>query len=181
MLQSLVEVLSTNHRARTMFRKVGGFVYVTSLLVAMEGSLDSTPRGVWAKADSSLISGLLRATLHTLTTAMHDEPANARFFTREVQYDKLAEALRLLGCFGQSRQLLPVPATLAMDPENPDIATVSVQTSTPSPQMSGSGQCDDWFRVMDGSPDALWSGQLCRCAHLLHCLYLMATDNFEKW
>jgi len=29
-------VLRESHRTRTVFRKVGGFVYVTSLLVAME-------------------------------------------------------------------------------------------------------------------------------------------------
>ena len=46
-LQSLLSVLRESHRTRTVFRKVGGFVYVMSVLVSMEGCLAEPPKSPW--------------------------------------------------------------------------------------------------------------------------------------
>jgi len=46
-LQSLLHVLKESHRTRTVFRKVGGFVYVMSVLVSMEGCLAEPPKPSW--------------------------------------------------------------------------------------------------------------------------------------
>jgi len=46
-LQSLLHVLKESHRTRTVFRKVGGFVYVMSVLVSMEGCLAEPPKPPW--------------------------------------------------------------------------------------------------------------------------------------
>ena len=46
-LQSLLNVLRESHRTRTLFRKVGGFVYVMSVLVSMEGCLADPPKAPW--------------------------------------------------------------------------------------------------------------------------------------
>ena len=45
--QSLLNVLRESHRTRTVFRKVGGFVYVMSVLVSMEGCLANPPKSPW--------------------------------------------------------------------------------------------------------------------------------------
>ena len=45
--QSLLIVLRESHRTRTVFRKVGGFVYVMSVLVSMEGCLADPPKQPW--------------------------------------------------------------------------------------------------------------------------------------
>ena len=47
--QSLLNVLRESHRTRTVFRKVGGFVYVMSVLVIMEGCLAHPPKQPWDK------------------------------------------------------------------------------------------------------------------------------------
>ena len=47
--QSLLNVLRESHRTRTVFRKVGGFVYVMSVLVSMEGCLAEPPKPPWDK------------------------------------------------------------------------------------------------------------------------------------
>ena len=47
--QSLLHVLRESHRTRTVFRKVGGFVYVMSVLVSMEGCLADPPKPPWDK------------------------------------------------------------------------------------------------------------------------------------
>jgi len=46
-LQSLLNVLRESHRTRNVFRKVGGFVYVMSVLVSMEGCLCDPPKVPW--------------------------------------------------------------------------------------------------------------------------------------
>lgn len=47
LLQSLLQVLKESHKTRTAFRKVGGFVYVMSVLVSMEGALADEPKAPW--------------------------------------------------------------------------------------------------------------------------------------
>ncbi|KAG9480633.1 hypothetical protein GDO78_012215 [Eleutherodactylus coqui] len=106
-LRALLIVLRESHRTRTVFRKVGGFVYVTSLLVAMEKSLSSPPRNGWEKVNQNQVFELLYTVFCTLTAAMRYEPANSHFFKTEIQYEKLADAIRLLGCFAECRKIRP--------------------------------------------------------------------------
>ena len=101
-LQCVVATLRESHRCRTVFRRVGGFVYVMSVLVGLEGALDGSnappPRPALA---------LLHHTIATLAAAMRYEPANAKFFAEEVAGSGLAEAVRLLGCFSSHNTLQP--------------------------------------------------------------------------
>ncbi|XP_077131917.1 WD repeat and FYVE domain-containing protein 3 isoform X2 [Ranitomeya variabilis] len=106
-LRALLIVLRESHRTRTVFRKVGGFVYVTSLLVAMEKSLGCPPRNGWEKVNQNQVFELLHTVFCTLTAAMRYEPANSHFFRTEIQYEKLADAIRLLGCFAECRKIKP--------------------------------------------------------------------------
>ncbi|ESO89055.1 hypothetical protein LOTGIDRAFT_154132 [Lottia gigantea] len=98
-LKSLLNVLRESHRTRTVFRRVGGFVYVMSVLVSMEGCLAEPPKSPWDSVPRKDILQMLRTVFSTLTVAMRYEPANAKFFASEVRYDSLTEAVRLLGCF----------------------------------------------------------------------------------
>lgn len=82
-LKSLLGCLRESHRTRTVFRKVGGFVYVTSVLVSLEGKLCEGE-----KMNKELIT-LLYVVFHTISTAMRFEPANAKFFFHEVIILKL--------------------------------------------------------------------------------------------
>ncbi|KAK7508020.1 hypothetical protein BaRGS_00000985, partial [Batillaria attramentaria] len=98
-LKSLLNVLRESHRTRTVFRKVGGFVYVMSVLVSMEGALEDPPKSPWNSVQRKDVLQMLHTVFSTLTVAMRYEPANAKFFSTEVRYDSLTEAVRLLGCF----------------------------------------------------------------------------------
>ncbi|CAI9723395.1 repeat and FYVE domain-containing 3-like isoform X2 [Octopus vulgaris] len=106
-LKSLLNVLRESHRTRTVFRKVGGFVYVMSVLVSMEGCLSEPPKSPWHTVDREEILTMLKTVFSTLTVAMRYEPANAKFFSTEVRYDSLTEAARLLGCFSNTIDILP--------------------------------------------------------------------------
>nr|XP_022905895.1 WD repeat and FYVE domain-containing protein 3-like [Onthophagus taurus] len=91
-LKALLQCLKESHRTRTVFRKVNGFVYVTSVLISLEGKLSKY------EPDPDILN-LLQLVFYTISTAMRFEPANAKFFHHEICMTSLCDTLRLLGCF----------------------------------------------------------------------------------
>lgn len=85
-MQSLLSCLRESHRTRTVFRKVGGFVYVMSVLVSMEGCLSDNPQTPWDVIPKEEIFELLHMVFSSITVAMRFEPANAKFFHQEVLF-----------------------------------------------------------------------------------------------
>lgn len=108
--------------------QVSGFVYVTSVLVSLEGKLKSDEL-----MDRDMLQ-LIHIVFYTISTAMRFEPANAKFFHHEVSTTKfqiqltylvashvfnttnlsyflqicmttLYETIRLLGCFTEDVEL----------------------------------------------------------------------------
>lgn len=155
--QALLLVLRESHRTRTVFRKVGGFVYVTSLLVAMERSLCSPPKNGWEKVNQNQVFELLHTVFCTLTAAMRYEPANSHFFKTEIQYEKLADAVRLLGCFSDLRKISP----LNVFPSNTQLFQRLLD--------------DDLISLDSVSPT------LRHCSKLFIYLYKVATDSFDRY
>ena len=101
-----------------MFRRVGGFVYLMSVLVGMEGSLAVPSPSTWAAADRRAVFSLLHQTFATFATAMRYEPANAKFFYQEIAQASLAQALKMLGCFSSEsglRHLIKPPDQELLD------------------------------------------------------------------
>ena len=95
----VVSILRQNHRCRSMFRRVAGFVYTVSILVQLEGALSDQPKEPWNTVKTTDILVLVRLIFSTLTIVMRYEPANARHFAVEVKYSNLSKAVRQLGCF----------------------------------------------------------------------------------
>lgn len=102
-LRALLGCLRDSHRTRTNFRKVGGFVYVTSVFVSLDGQLDGKTEEKLSKPNDQL--QLLYIACQTLATAMRFEPANAKFFQQEISSTSLCDTLRLLGCFSMKTTL----------------------------------------------------------------------------
>ncbi|KAH7637627.1 ph domain associated with beige/beach domain containing protein [Dermatophagoides farinae] len=100
-LKSLLIVLSENHRVRALFRKIGGFVSVISVIVYMENYLIEIPSSSIHSFDSRQIWNLLRFVFAMLTTAMRFEPANSKYFAQEICSPSFTDSLRLLGCFDE--------------------------------------------------------------------------------
>ncbi|XP_041447245.1 WD repeat and FYVE domain-containing protein 3 isoform X2 [Xenopus laevis] len=155
-LRALLIVLRESHRTRTVFRKVGGFVYVTSLLVAMEKALGCPPRNGWEKVNDNQVFELLHTVFCTLTAAMRYEPANSNFFKTEIQYEKLADAIRLLGCFFESRKIRP-------------------SNILPSNNQPFHSLLEDDIAQMD-----FLCPMLKHCSKLFVYLYKVATDSFDS-
>ncbi|XP_038062031.1 WD repeat and FYVE domain-containing protein 3-like isoform X2 [Patiria miniata] len=161
-LQSLLNVLRDSHRSRTVFRKVGGFVYVTTVLVAMEASLSDSLREPWDTAPKDQVFTLLHVVFQTLAAAMRQEPANAKFFASEIRYETLTEEIRRLGCFSDVTELLP-------------------QAHCPAVSNDGSSNTEPFHNLFDigGNPDHISDGLRSSCL-LLRCLYDTAIDAFSS-
>lgn len=155
-LRALLSVLRESHRSRTVFRKVGGFVYITSLLVAMERSLSSPPKNGWEKVNQNQVFELLHTVFCTLTAAMRYEPANSHFFKTEIQYEKLADAVRFLGCFSDLRKINPM--------------NVFPSNTQPFQRLLE----EDMISIDSVSPT------LQHCSKLFIYLYKVATDTFDR-
>ncbi|XP_054466267.1 WD repeat and FYVE domain-containing protein 3 [Anoplopoma fimbria] len=159
-LRALLAVLRESHRTRTVFRKVGGFVYLTSLLVAMERSLCQPPRHGWERVNQNQVFELLHTVICTLTAAMRYEPANSHFFRTEIQYEKLADAVRLLGCFSDTKKLGPT----AVFPSNAQPFQRLLEDEAAPGGCAGDSVCPT----------------LKHCSKLFIYLYKMATDSFDS-
>lgn len=132
-------------------------MYVTSLLVAMERSLCSPPKNGWEKVNQNQVFELLHTVFSTLTAAMRYEPANSHFFKTEIQYEKLADAVRLLGCFSDLRKINP----LNVFPSNSQLFQRLLE--------------DDQISLDSVSP------MLRHCSKLFIYLYKVATDSFDRY
>uniref|UniRef100_A0A1A8RM48 WD repeat and FYVE domain containing 3 n=1 Tax=Nothobranchius rachovii TaxID=451742 RepID=A0A1A8RM48_9TELE len=159
-LRALLAVLRESHRTRTVFRKVGGFVYITSLLVAMERSLCQPPQHGWERVNQNQVFELLHTVFCTLTAAMRYEPANSHFFRTEIQYEKLADAIRLLGCFSDTKKLGPT----GVFPSNAQPFQRLLEDEAAPGGCAGDSVCPT----------------LNHCSKLFIYLYKMATDSFDS-
>ena len=116
-LKSLLTCLRESHRTRTMFRKVGAFVYVMSALVSMDGCLaEKEEETSWTSLPVHQILRLLHLVFNTLCVAMRYEPANAKFFQQEIcGPSSLCDTVRLLGCFDRERNFDSHPPPVNSD------------------------------------------------------------------
>ncbi|KFO33980.1 WD repeat- and FYVE domain-containing protein 4 [Fukomys damarensis] len=99
LLQSLLRILETP-KGRAAFRVSSGFPGLLSLLSDLEGSLHEPPLQAWGAVSRSQTLELLLHTLCALSAALHLDPVNSDFFQRHGLFEKLAEDLSSLGCFG---------------------------------------------------------------------------------
>ncbi|XP_049867714.1 WD repeat and FYVE domain-containing protein 3 isoform X4 [Pectinophora gossypiella] len=98
-LKALLACLRDSHRTRTIFRKVSGFVYVTSVLISLEGKLAGDQL-----MERDMLQ-LIHIVFYTISTAMRFEPANAKFFHHEICMTTLCDTIRRLGCFSADIEL----------------------------------------------------------------------------
>ncbi|XP_025736364.1 WD repeat- and FYVE domain-containing protein 4 isoform X2 [Callorhinus ursinus] len=103
LLQSLLRILETP-KGRAAFRVSSGFNGLLSLLSDLEGSLQEPPLQAWRMVSPSQTLDLVLHTLRALSAALHLDPVNSDFFKRNGLFEKLAEDLCLLGCFGAQEE-----------------------------------------------------------------------------
>ncbi|KRX23997.1 WD repeat and FYVE domain-containing protein 3 [Trichinella nelsoni] len=108
-LQFLSFVLRESHRVRMAFRRVGGYVYLLSLILNMGGTFKNLKKD-FQQSDSFFENfAYLRNIFKVLTMSMRFEPSNAMFFQNEVKFNSLTDSLHLLGCFSEKRSFSVIP------------------------------------------------------------------------
>ncbi|XP_029419907.1 WD repeat- and FYVE domain-containing protein 4 isoform X2 [Nannospalax galili] len=99
LLKSLLRILETP-KGRAAFRVSSGFNGLLSLLSDLEGSLQVPATSMWSAVSPRQTLELVLHTLCVVSAALHLDPVNGHFFRRNGLFEKLAEDLCLLGCFG---------------------------------------------------------------------------------
>ncbi|EUB60449.1 WD repeat and FYVE domain-containing protein 3 [Echinococcus granulosus] len=127
-LRLLCNVLRDSHRCRTIFRKCNGSVRIIHQLVLLNGCLLpddelETALGVDRKRQLTL---LIKGVIAVLTIAMKFEPASAKHFVVELQFESLEQALRLLGCFNKETVIYTAPTSAG----SPNCQSASFDDST---------------------------------------------------
>ncbi|KAM7072689.1 WD repeat- and FYVE domain-containing protein 4 isoform 1-T3 [Molossus nigricans] len=132
LLKSLLRILETP-KGRAAFRVSSGFNGLLSLLSDLEGSLQEPPLPLWGAVAPSQTLDLVRHTLGAVSAALHLDPVNGYFFRRNGLFEKLAEDLGLLGCFGAPEEEgAPLPSW-EITKARPFADLVSVAFSSASP------------------------------------------------
>ncbi len=163
-LHVVIACLRESHRTRAVFRRVGGFIYIISVLVSLEGSL--ADRDVEKERK---VFALLRGVFTCLTTGMRYEPANAKYFRVEMNCgSSMVETIKLLGCFSNEDRPQLLPACKRPKAECrkafQEIFTIDVTT-------------EDLKRVVDSRPVPQRMVSACL---VFRMLYDMAVDNYDK-
>ncbi|XP_076980769.1 WD repeat- and FYVE domain-containing protein 4 isoform X3 [Tamandua tetradactyla] len=99
LLKSLLRILETP-KGRAAFRVSSGFNGLLSLLSDLEGSLQEPPPRMCGAISPSHALDLTFHTLCAMSAALYLDPINSDFFRRKGLFEKLAEDICLLGCFG---------------------------------------------------------------------------------
>ncbi|XP_037659974.1 WD repeat- and FYVE domain-containing protein 4 [Choloepus didactylus] len=103
LLKSLLRTLETP-KSRAAFRVSSGFTGLLSLLSDLEGSLQEPPLQMSGAVSPSQALDLTFHTLCAVSAALHLDPVNSDFFRRNGLFEKLAEDICLLGCFGAPKE-----------------------------------------------------------------------------
>ncbi|NXU70715.1 WDFY4 protein, partial [Oreotrochilus melanogaster] len=99
LLKSLLRILESP-KSHSAFRTCSGFHGLLSLLSDMEGALQDPPSGLWSAVGQNCILELVFYILKGITAALHLDFVNSNFFQRNGLFEKMAEDLGSLGCFG---------------------------------------------------------------------------------
>lgn len=99
LFQSLLRILETP-KGHAAFRVSSGFNGLLSLLSDLEGSLQVPVVPTWSSVSLIQTLELVLHTLCVVSAALHLDPVNGHFFRTNGLFEKLAEDLCLLGCFG---------------------------------------------------------------------------------
>lgn len=103
LFQSLLRILETP-KGHAAFRVSSGFNGLLSLLSDLEGSLQVPVVSTWGSVSHSQTLELVLHTLCVVSAALHLDPVNGHFFRTNGLFEKLAEDLCLLGCFGAAEE-----------------------------------------------------------------------------
>ncbi|VDM30874.1 unnamed protein product [Hydatigera taeniaeformis] len=140
-LRLLCNVLRDSHRCRTIFRKCNGSVRIIHQLVLLNGCLlpSDEAEAILGMDKKCQLTLLIKGVIAVLTIAMKFEPASAKHFVVELQFESLEQALRLLGCFNKETAIFSAPTSSVLpkcQPSSLDDSTVTSNSGDAAGEIS---------------------------------------------
>nr|CAB3264215.1 neurobeachin-like protein 1 [Phallusia mammillata] len=157
-LKCLCKVISKSSEASVLFQAAGGFINLISVIVGLEGCLQSPSNEYWLN-HSQQIYDLFEIVFHTLAVGLRLQ-SNKQYFKHEVRFQSLLSSLSGLGCFS-SKVMVNVTSTT-----DPDV--------TKSPSCMSLALPDISFQHPQEEKHSY-----CKILGIFHHLYLLATDTFK--
>ncbi|CAJ0587641.1 unnamed protein product, partial [Mesorhabditis spiculigera] len=171
LLKCVLGVLRESHKVRVLFRRVGGYLALISMLLGLEGIFTgkSQENSDSEKVSTSEYLDFLHLIFKVLTLSMRFEPSNARYFFQEVKWDSITTVLRLTGAFG--------PNTVVETNE-------TIWNTNGSELKDEMNLCHSVFQMdeniqLGSIPEKMPTPIFFAC-YIIRLLFNMALDNYEK-
>ncbi|CAI2350201.1 unnamed protein product [Caenorhabditis sp. 36 PRJEB53466] len=171
LLKALLGVVRESHKVRIQFRKSGGFVALSALLLGLEKRFQDV-----AAADGKIpreqceMLEFIHIIFKVFTLSMRFEPSNAKYFSSEITWNSITSLLRLTSIFTENTQI---------SIEEPEWKSLN------SAEICGElAACHEVFRLDDnieagnvprGMPFNVYFG-----CYVIRLIFNMALDNYEK-
>lgn len=158
-----LEVLKTIHRifkahqsTRDIFRRVGGYVSLVSMIVALEGAFEK-PERFFNDTMNDLVSvrikivAVLQTIFSVLAQSMHNHEGNKNYFMKDVGYVSLENAITLTGALNKDcipNQVFGILFAFAIDDES--IYDLFIDNNTPNDNIDNATTMTmDYFRRIE--------------------------------
>ncbi|GAN06509.1 beige/BEACH domain-containing protein [Mucor ambiguus] len=123
-LKTIKRIFKAHKSTRDIFRKVGGYVSLVSMIVALEGAFEEPER--FENQESletvqSKIIDVIQTIFSVLAESMHDYDVNKKYFLTNVGYASLENAITLTGALREGcipHQIFGTLFAFAMDDES---------------------------------------------------------------
>jgi hypothetical protein len=102
-LKTINRIFKAHQSTRDIFRKVGGYVSLVSMIVALEGAFENPKRFFNSETVQDLetvrnkIVAVLQTIFQVLAQSMHNHEVNKNYFMKDVGYGSLENAITLTG------------------------------------------------------------------------------------
>lgn len=122
-LKTIKRIFKAHQSTRDIFRRVGGYVSLVSMIVALEGAFDEPQRFFNTHITNlesvrSKITDVIQTIFSVLAESMHNHHVNKKYFLKDVGYESLENAITLTGALnkdGIPRQVFGVLFAFAID------------------------------------------------------------------
>uniref|UniRef100_A0A1I7TDI9 WD repeat and FYVE domain-containing protein 3 n=1 Tax=Caenorhabditis tropicalis TaxID=1561998 RepID=A0A1I7TDI9_9PELO len=172
LLKALLGVVRESHKVRIQFRKAGGFLALSALLLCLEKRFSNVKPDLDGKIPKEQCQMLefIHIIFKVFTLSMRFEPSNAKYFATEITWDSITSLLRLTSIFNES-------TVISIDgPEWKSLTHADLASEIAA--------CHEVFRLDDnieagnvpkGMPFSIYFG-----CYICRLIFNMALDNYEK-
>lgn len=105
-LKTIKRIFKAHQSTRDIFRRVGGYVSLVSMIVALEGAFEEPERFFNTHTTNlesvrSKIIAVIQTIFSVLAESMHNHQVNKKYFLKDVSYGSLENAITLTGALNK--------------------------------------------------------------------------------